>query len=149
MGNCLQWERLHVRVGKGLHPEEEAETKCDELTITPIPISLCLCIAGNSCCCLRGYVQGSSTLCYMQERAVMFPGMREALCHSLSRRRGLLWLRFQCRGQHVSPGCAGEWGTLCHLSLQRGLPGLLLLLETQGTREKQVLCECGEGSGIL
>lgn len=124
--------------GKVFIPEEEAETTCDELTVTPTPISLCLCIAGNPCCCMRGYVQSSTTLCYMQERTVVFPGMSKALCHSFSRRRGLLWLGFQCGGQHVPAGGAVEWGTLCHLSLQRGLHGLLLL-ETQGTREKQVL----------
>lgn len=81
---------------------------------------------------------GACALCYTQERTMVFPGMREALCHSLSRRRGLLWLGLQRGGQHVPPGFAVEWGTLCHLSLQRVLHGLLLL-ETQGTREEQVV----------
>lgn len=46
---------------------------------------------------------GACTLCCMQGRSMAFPGMREALCHSLCRRRGLLWLRFLCGGQHVPP----------------------------------------------
>lgn len=50
---------------------------------------------------------GACALCYMQERTVVFPGMREALCHSPSRRRGLLWLRFQCGGQQCSCSCCG------------------------------------------
>lgn len=44
--------------GKGFIPEEEAETTCDELTLIPIPISLCLCIAENSYCCMSSYMQG-------------------------------------------------------------------------------------------
>lgn len=60
--------------------------------------------------------------------------------------------RVSMRGQHVPRGRAVEWGTLCHLSLQRGC----LASCCWNTRDPRRttsggvrLGECGGGSGIL
>jgi len=35
--DCLPWEEPHAEAGEECEEEGEAETKCDELTTTPIP----------------------------------------------------------------------------------------------------------------
>lgn len=88
-GNCLPWEKPMLEQGKGFIPEEEIETTwlTDHNPRSHLPVPL----------------YGRELLLLNERRSMAFPGMREALCHSLCRRRGLLWLRFLCGGQHVPP----------------------------------------------
>jgi len=47
MNDCLSWEGPHAGVGEECEQEGMSETKCDELTATPIPCHLCVTLQGG------------------------------------------------------------------------------------------------------
>lgn len=127
VGSCLPWELSSMlEQGKGFIPEEELETTCDELT--PIPISLCLCIAENSCCCMKGWVQASRTAARMQQNQLVAGGMRWCMFPVLhaGEVRGLSW----DEGSFVTAFAGG--GGCCSSGFSVGDSTCLLVVQWNG-----------------